>query len=257
MKWREAGEGQRVVLFVHGFPFSGAIWDDQLAAVPEGWRFLAPDLPGFGGTPPLGGTLTMERIADQLVAFLDEQGIARAVVCGLSMGGYATLALWRRHPGRVRALVLADTRATPDTPQARAGRYETAARARESGVRVVRDAMLPRLLSPHTRDTRPDIVQRLVSIMESASVEGVAGALEGMAERPDSSPILDTIDVPTLVVVGEADELTPPADARQLAAGIPGAVLRTIPLAGHVTCMEAAEAFNEELRGFLAALPAE
>ncbi len=256
MNWKEAGSGPGAVLFVHGFPFSGAIWDDQLAAVPEGWRFLAPDLPGFGGTPPVGGTLTMERLADELVVFLDERGIHRAVVCGLSMGGYATLALWRRNAARVRALVLADTRAAPDTPQARAGRYESAARARSNGVRVVAEAMLPHLLSPHTRATRPDVVARLVGIMESASVEGVAEALEGMAERPDSLPMLHTIDVPTLVLVGEADELTPPAEAEVLAQHIPNATLRVVPGAGHVTCMEAPKAFNAALSGFLAGLRA-
>lgn len=254
MKWREAGSGPATVLFVHGFPFSGAIWDDQLAAVPEGWHFLAPDLPGFGGTPPVGGTLTMERTADELVVFLEERGIHRAVVCGLSMGGYATLALWRRHATRVRALVLADTRAVPDTPQARAGRYESAARARSNGVRVVAEAMLPGLLSARTRATRPDVVGRLVAIMEAASVEGVAGALEGMAERPDSTSLLDTIDVPTLVLVGDADTLTPPCEAELLAERIPAATLRVIPGAGHVTCMEEPETFNRELRAFLSGL---
>ncbi len=254
MKWREAGGGPDTVLFVHGFPFSGAIWDDQLAAVPEGWRFLAPDLPGFGGTPPAGGTLTMERIADELVAFLEELGVHRAVVCGLSMGGYASLAFWRRHEARVRALALADTRAVPDTPQARAGRYESAARARANGVRVVADAMLPGLLSARTRATRPDVVARLVGIMEAASVEGVAGALEGMAERPDSTPSLHAITVPTLVLVGEDDILTPPSESELLADRIPAATLRVIPAAGHVTCMEAPEQFNEALRGFLGAL---
>ena len=255
MRWREGGSGAGVVLFVHGFPFSGAVWDDQLAAVPEGWRFLAPDLPGFGETPPVGGTLTMDRIADELAGFLAERQVRRAVVCGLSMGGYASLALWRRHPARVRALVLADTRAAADTPQARAGRYESAARARSSGVRMVAEAMLPRLLSARTRATRPDVVERLVGIMEAASVEGVAGALEGMAERPDSVPVLPTIDVPTLVLVGEADELTPPAESELLAARIPNAVLRLIPGAAHVTCMEAPESFNADLQAFLGGLP--
>ncbi len=254
MEWREAGSGPNVLLFVHGFPFSGAIWDDQLAAVPDGWRFVAPDLPGFGRTAPIGGTLTMERLADELVVFLEQLGIRRAVVCGLSMGGYATLALWRRHPARVRALVLADTRAAPDTPQARAGRYENAARARSNGVRVVAEAMLPRLLARHTLESRPDIVARLVAIMEAASVEGMAGALEGMAERADSTPLLHTIEVPALVLVGENDELTPPAESESLAEHIPNALLRVIPGAGHVTCMEAPEVFNRELNAFLAGL---
>lgn len=254
LSWREAGAGEEVVLFVHGFPFSSAIWEAQLAEVPEGWRLLAPDLPGFGASPPLGGTLTMERIADALADFLEEQGVRRAVVCGLSMGGYVTLALWRRHAGRVRALVLADTRASADSEQARAGRYESAARARASGVRVVADAMLPRLVCRETREERPEVAARLVEIMESASVEGVAGASEGMAERPDCTSLLPTIDVPTLVLVGEQDILTPPAESEQLAAGIPGAELRVIPGAGHVTCMEAPALFNAHLRDFLARL---
>lgn len=256
MRWREAGSGD-AVLFVHGFPFSSALWEAQLAAVPAGWRFLAPDLPGFGESAPLDSALTMEILARELEVFLDELGVQRAVVCGLSMGGYVALALWRVHRERVRALVLADTRAGADTPEARHARYEDAALARSMGAAAIGERMLPRLLSPGTHQDHPDVVQRLRAITATASVEGVAGALEGMAERPDSTGLLGEIDAPTLVIAGEHDVIAPMAEAETLAAGIPGARLVTIPGAGHVTCMEAPGAFNAALVTFLGGLARE
>jgi pimeloyl-ACP methyl ester carboxylesterase len=251
MRWREAGSGGSAVLFVHGFPFSGAIWNEQLANVPAGWCFLAPDLPGFGGSAPLEATLTMDILARELECFLDERELERVVVCGLSMGGYVALALWRLHPERIRALVLADTRAGPDTAEGRLARYERATLARSAGAGAVADAMLPQLLSQETREAHPEVETRLRAIMDTASVEGVAGALDGMAERADSTGLLGTIDVPTLVIVGEQDVIAPVPEAEKLAAGIPGAQLVTIPGAGHVTCMEAAPAFNAALAAFL------
>lgn len=257
MEWRESGSGGDVVLFVHGFPFSGEIWDDQLADVPAGWRFLAPDLPGFGRSRLEGDApLTMDALARELAAFLEERGVRRAVVCGLSMGGYVALALWRRHPGRVRALVLADTRAVADTPEARERRYADAATTRAGGTGPVVEDMLPKLLSDRTRERKPEVVRRLRAIMETASVEGVARALEGMAERPDSVPLLHTIDVPTLVVVGDEDRVTPPAESRRLADTIPDARLHLFPGVGHVSCMEAPSEFNAVLHAFLSGLSA-
>ena len=251
MFWEEAGSGRDAVLFVHGFPLTGALWDDVLAEAASGWRYLAPDLPGFGRSPCLGTPLTMDLLADLLATFLDEQGLERAVVCGLSMGGYIAFAMWRRHPERVRALVLTNTRAGPDTPDTRRGRYERAARVRAEGTHAVTEPMVPQLLSEATRRERPEIVARLRGMMNRVTVEGLAGALQGVAERPDSTPTLATITVPTLVLAGEADTISPPEEMRGLAGAIPGSVLRVLPGAGHLTPMEAPDSFNAALRAFL------
>jgi pimeloyl-ACP methyl ester carboxylesterase len=252
MFWKEAGSGRDAVLFVHGFPLTGALWEDELAEAASGWRYLAPDLPGFGGSPALPEMpLTMDLLADLLATFLDEQRLERAVVCGLSMGGYIAFALWRRHPQRVRALVLTSTRAGPDTPDTRRGRYERAARVRAEGTHAVTEPMVPQLLSEATRRERPEIVARLRGIMNRVTVEGLAGVLEGVAERPDSTPTLATINVPTLVLAGEDDTISPPEEMRALADAIPGAVFRMLPGAGHLTPLEAPDAFNAELRAFL------
>jgi pimeloyl-ACP methyl ester carboxylesterase len=251
----DTGRGTPVLL-VHGFPHSRAFWAPMVAALSrhEGRvRAIAPDLRGFGDTPARA-PMTLDQHADDLVALLDHLGIARAVVCGLSMGGYVALALWRRHPGRVRALVLADTRATADDAAQRAKRDELAGVARAQGSAAVADAQLTGALGKTTREGDPARVEGLRRLMATASVDGVVGALAAMRDRPDSTATLPGITVPTLVVVGAEDALTPPKDARALAAGIPGAMLVEIPAAGHVSAWERPEAFADALAAFVAGL---
>ncbi len=250
----DSGSGTPLLL-VHGFPHSRAFWAPMVEALRQraGVRAIAPDLRGFGDTPARA-PLTLDQHADDLVALLDHLGIARAVVCGLSMGGYVALALWRRHPGRVRALVLADTRATADDDAQRAKRVELAGVARAEGSAAVADQQLPGALGKTTRASDPARVAGLRALMAGASVEGIVGALDAMRERPDSTPTLAGITVPTLVVVGTEDVLTPPKDARALAAGIPGARLVESPAAGHVSAWERPEAFAAALAGFVGGL---
>lgn len=249
------------VLLVHGFPHSRAFWAPTLAALarrPGGAavRAIVPDLRGFGDTPARP-PMTLDRHADDLVALLDHLGIARAVVCGLSMGGYVALALWRRHPERVRALVLADTRATADDEAQRAKRDELIGVARREGSAAVAESQLPGALGKTTRQGDPARVEGLRALMAAAPVDGIVGALEAMRDRPDATPTLGSVSVPTLVVVGAEDVLTPPKDARALAAGIPGAILVEIPEAGHVSAWERPERFAEALAAFVAGLDSE
>ena len=244
------------VLLVHGFPHARRFWAPMVAALGRGdgeVRAIAPDLRGFGDTPARA-PMTLDQHADDLVALLDHLGIARAVVCGLSMGGYVALALWRRHPGRVRALVLADTRATADDDAQRAKRDELAEVARTRGSAAVAEAQLAGALGKTTRAGDPARVEGLRQLMATASVDGIVGALAAMRDRPDATGTLAGITVPTLVVVGTEDVLTPPKDARALAAGIPGATLVEIPAAGHVSAWERPEAFADALRTFVAGL---
>lgn len=259
------------VVFIHGFPFDGSMWQPQLEALPSGWRALAPDLRGFGrselGAGPgvvssgakVGGrvartdepVLTMDRLADDVAELIAEEGAAPAVVCGLSMGGYVALSLWRRHRALVRALVLADTRAEADSDEARENRMRMAQTARESGVRPIATAMLPSILAEQTLDEQPEVAARVRAMIEGTRVDTVIGALAGMAVRRDYTRDLPSIRLPVLVLVGEHDRLTPPDIARSMASELPEARLQIIPGAGHVSSLENPEAFNEALAAFL------
>ena len=254
LAYSDTGEGSPVVLLVHGFPLNRSMWDPQRGALRSiGARVIAPDLRGFGASEAgPAGPLTMDQHADDLVGLLDALGVSEPVVyVGLSMGGYVGFAVWRRHPERVRALVLADTRATADTPAGRNDRLRIALLAEElDSPQPAIEAMLPRLFSPHLRaGALPEQLVR--GMMASSSARAVADGQRGLAARPDSVSTLATIDVPTLVIVGEHDVLTPPDESRRIAEGIAGAGLVIIDQAGHMSNLENAEAFNEALLGFL------
>ena len=250
--------GQRhgtALLLIHGFPLDHRMWAPQLAGLSADVRVIAPDLRGFGRSEVAPGPLTMEQHADDLAALLDHLAIERAVVAGLSMGGYIAFAFWRRHRVRVQALVLLDTRAEPDSPQARANRDAAAAKARQAGSGAIAVEMLPRLLAPASLSNRR-IADRALTMMAEQPAEGVAGALAGLRDRVDSRSTLPTISVPALVLVGEQDALTPPADAAAMAAAIPGARMVVVSRAGHLSPLENPRGVNRAMRSFLRELEA-
>ena len=243
------------VLFVHAFPLHGGMWQEQINLLPQRWRFLAPDLRGFGrSAADMEGPLTMETMADDLTDLLDAARVEQATVCGLSMGGYVALALYRRSPERVRALILADTRAGADSEQQQEGRREMAEKVLREGAATAADALIPRLLSDKTRQGRPDLVQSVRAMIEQNPPATISAALEGMAERPDSTSLLPNIQVPTLVMVGADDVLTPPTESEIMAQAIPEAQLRVIPDAGHLANLENPTAFNHEIVQFMEAI---
>jgi 3-oxoadipate enol-lactonase len=247
------GDGA-TVLFLHAFPLALAMWDEQARRLEKTHRVVRFDARGFGASSPGDGPLTMERIADDAVALLDHLGLASAVVCGLSMGGYAAFALVRRHPARLRGLVLADTRAGADTPAARASRAELAERVLREGAAAVAEAMVPKLLGATSLADRPDTVAEVRRMILGNPARGIANALAGLAGRADSATTLREVRVPTLVVCGEEDLLTPVSESEALAGGIAGARLVTIPKAGHLSSMENPEAFDAALLGFLSGM---
>jgi 3-oxoadipate enol-lactonase len=234
------------LLLVHAFPVDASMWGDQVTAL-EGVDVLAPSLPGFGGTAPAGEVLTMDVAADFLAGELDRAGAERAVVCGLSMGGYAAFSMWRRHRGRIAGLVLADTRAEPDDEAGREGRRAVAQTARTEGSGSIADNPPP-LLSKHAA---PELWDRVKDTIRRQPGEAIAAAALGMAERPDSRPVLGEIQVPTVVVVGADDTLTPPPMSEAMAQAIPDADLAVIPGAGHFSNLEAPTEFNAVLRDVL------
>jgi 3-oxoadipate enol-lactonase len=226
------------------------MWTPQREAL-AGRTVLAPDFPGFGREPAAGAP-DLDHFARSVLRHLDTAGIEKAVVVGLSMGGYVAFRLHALAPDRIAGLVLADTKAGRDDDATRAKRTDQAARVRREGVGWLPEAMLPGLLGETTRRARPDVVAVVRALIESANPEGVSRALEAMRERPDSTADLESIGVPVLVLVGEEDTLTPVAEARKIADGVPDGRLVVIPAAGHLSNLENPAAFNKALAEFLA-----
>lgn len=252
LNFREAGAGEQVVLFVHGFPFDSSMWTTQLESLPRGWRGIAPDLRGSGGSAgSRDDAYTMDMHALDLVQLLDDLDIERAVVCGLSMGGYVAMALWRLQPDRVRALVFCDTRAAADSEEARRARGMLALRVEREGAQAVVDAMLPKLVSARTRGARPEVEARVQEMMLATPPESIVRALRGLAARADSVQTLERVTVPTLVVVGADDAITPPADSGLIHERVHGSRLVEIEGAGHVSNLEQPDEFNAAVNGFL------
>jgi pimeloyl-ACP methyl ester carboxylesterase len=248
----DIGSGLPVV-FVHAFPLNRTMWDPQVTALVGECRCIPIDLRGFGdskASPPY----SMDQYADDVVAVLDTLQIEQAVIVGLSLGGYIAFAAWRRHRGRVRALVLADTRSPADTSDSIARRRGLIELAETQGSIAVANVQIAGLVGKTTRDKRPDIYDSVHRLIAQAPPAGIIGALEAMIARPDSTPTLSTIDVPTLIVVGSEDVSTPPRDARALHAAIPGSRLEILQQAGHLSNLERPAAFNTVVTEFLATL---
>lgn len=248
----DVGSGLPVV-FLHAFPLNRTMWDPQVSALVAESRCIAIDLRGLGeskGREPY----TMDRYADDVAGVLDTLGIEQAVLVGCSMGGYVAFAFWRRHRARVRALVLADTRATADDVETAERRRALIEVAEEQGSTGVANLQIAGLVGKTTRDKRPDVFDAMHRMMAQAPVEGVIGGLEALIARPDSTPTCATIDVPTLVIVGDEDVLTPPKEARQLASAIRGSRIEVLRGAGHLANVERPASFNTVMSEFLASL---
>lgn len=255
VNYLDGGGPGDAILFLHAFPLHARMWEPQLEALGDRFRLIRPDLLGFGESeaPDDPSEYSVEAFADQAKAVLDDAGLQQAVVVGLSLGGYVALAFHRRHPAAVRALVLADTRAESDTDETRSKRTNQQELVRAEGPGALVDGMLGALLSQGTRDSKPDVVENARSLMDNPG-PGYIGALEAMKNRPDSTASLAQIDVPTLVLVGEDDTLTPPELSRSLHERIGGARLVVLPDAGHLSNLEAPNAFNGAVAEFVAAL---
>ncbi len=252
LAWEDAGQGAPVVL-LHAFPLNRKMWAPQVRALAGGYRVITPDFRGHGESDAAAEDSTMERLAEDVRGVLDALGVQRVTLGGLSMGGYVAFAFYRRWPERVAALVLADTRASADTEEGRKARFETAGIAEREGSIAIAERMLPKLLAPTTHERHPEIVAAVREMILEASPGGIAGALRGMAARRASLDLLPQIKCPTLIVVGEQDVLTPPADSEAMAKEILNSRLVKIPDAGHLSNLEQPERFNQALLEFLQA----
>jgi 3-oxoadipate enol-lactonase len=246
----EVGSGTPVVL-LHGYPFNRSMWSEQMEALTSRHRVIAPDLRGHGESSVGAGPATMEEMARDVSALMERLDISRAAVCGLSMGGYVALALYRMFPLRARALVLADTRPGEDSEEGRANREAQAEKALNEGMAGIADAMLPKLLSTKTVAKNPAVVARVREMMVKTKPEGAAAALRGMAQRRDQTLFLSRIVAPALILVGRDDAITPVAESELIHREIGGSRFKIIEDAGHVSNIEQPEAFNETLAKFL------
>lgn len=245
--FQEAGEGVPFLL-LHGFPFSSECFWPQLASPPAGARLIVPDHRGFGQSEMGPGPSTMEALADDALALLDHLRIEQAIVGGLSMGGYVAMALTRRDPGRVKALVLIDTQSFADDEAGRARREAAALDVERHGMGPLTKTMLPKLFSP---TAAPEVVSRLEGLMLAQAPQATAAASRGMATRSDAKDILSRFAGPCLIVVGELDVLTPPDKAKVMAELMPGARLVVIPNAGHLPHLEQPEAIRASLEALV------
>ena len=244
------GEGFPLVL-LHPFPVHHGFWTSVAAPLATRYRLLLPDLRAHGHSEVGRGIATMAKHADDLLRLLDEEKIPRAVFVGVSIGGYILFEFWCRYRERVAAMVLSNTRAEPDTEQGRANRLKSIEDSRQRGPGLFFDSQTQNLIGETTRRNRPELVAQARAMMQMMTVEGLAAVQHGMAQRPDSVPILPGINVPVLVIAGEEDVLTPLAHAQLMHKHIPGSKLNVISRAGHYAAVENPEEYSRVLRQFL------
>jgi len=241
------------LVLLHAFPVDARMWQPLRDGIATRHRLITPDQRGLGRSPLPDSDRepSLDDAARDLLALLDRLELRQVVLGGCSMGGYLTMAVLRLAPERVAGMVLIDTKATADTPEAARNRRELAQRAETEGVRGwLAEQMLPTLLSAETRRARPDVTGTVRDLIERQQGSGVAWAARAMATRPDSTELLAGADVPTLVVVGEQDALTPPEAARAMAESLPGGELVVVPQAGHLTPLEAPATVTEAVLGW-------
>jgi pimeloyl-ACP methyl ester carboxylesterase len=251
LRYFESGEGRPLVL-LHAFPLSADQWLPQLHRVPKGWRFIAPDLRGFRGQGPAFEdpglpSLSMDDYADDVLTLMAHLDVERAVVCGVSMGGYVAFAMWRRAAKRITGLVLSNTRAAADSEEGRAGRDRMIELARKEGPSGVAREMVPRLLGATTRANQPDLEAAVRRLIVANSTDGIVAGLGAMKTRPDSTPLLEAITCPTLIISGEEDVIIPSAEAEALQRAISGSSIVVLPKVGHLSNLEAPEAWGRAL----------
>ena len=248
--YTDQGTGTPLV-FIHAFPLSKTMWQPQVDALQDTYRVITIDLGGHGESDLVPWNDSLDGYAKNVIGLLDHLKIAQAVFVGLSMGGYTLFSIYRLYPNRVKAMILADTRAQADTEEGKAGRQSMAEVAFNDGAPAIADMMLPKLLAPATIEHHPEIVEQVRQMILQTPKAGIVVDLVAMTARPDSTDLLSAISCPTLVLVGEDDQATPVAESEYMAKRIPKATLVTIPQAGHLSNFEQPAAFNQAVRSFM------
>jgi pimeloyl-ACP methyl ester carboxylesterase len=252
LNYVDQGTGPAIVL-VHGYPLDARMWEDQVRALSVRHRIIAPDLRGFGRTTTQT-PFTIESLADDVHSLVQALGAGPCILGGFSMGGYVALASARKYPSAMQGLMLIDTRAEADTPEGQQKRDKMIELVRAQGSSAIAEQMLPNMLAPRTKQNRPELVARVRSMMESCPSTTIEHALRALRDRPDFSDLLGSIVVPTLLLVGEQDGITPPALSINMSRAIPRASLEIIPDAGHLAPMEQPDRVAHEIEQFAMAL---
>ena len=243
------------VLFIHGYPLSRKMWLPQLNGLFNQARLISVDLRGHGDSYPFEGPYTMDLLANDCKMLLDELNIkSHLVVCGLSMGGYVTMALYRNYPELFKGMILTSTRPGPDSLEGKNNREAAIENAYQHGSRFIADNMLPKMFSPITLSTKPDLVKTIQHMMANTSVQGIVGVLQGMRDRINSTPMLSQISCPVLIIHGLDDQLIPIKEAEMMEQQIPNSHLSKIINAGHLPNLEQPIEFNAALRDFIQTL---
>lgn len=248
-------EQRATLLMIHGFPLDATLWEPQVEALSRVANVLAPDLRGFGrDTREFAAIMPMRQYAHDLKELLDERGIDKVVLCGLSMGGYIAMAFAERWPERLAGLILCNTRSNADTEEGVEARHTTAQNAREKGMEVIARGMAPSLLTERTRNERPELVEKVMAMIGRQRPDVVAATSLGMAQRPDRSDVLRRFQAPALVITGDSDTLMPLATSQAMADALPNGRLVVLPGAAHLSNLEVPELFNATMAEFLGGL---
>lgn len=243
--------GSEPVVFVHGFPFNHQMWSPQVQHLQEEYQTITYDVRGHGLSDVGDGQYMLEFFVDDLIGLLDHLRFERTNICGLSMGGYIALRAVEREPARFNALVICDSSSEADTNEAKLRRAATMKTVKERGVDAFADTFLKAVLSPETFERKPDTVQFVRRMITANSAVGICGTLQALAARTETTSSLPLMKLPTLVMVGELDKLTPPALSEMMHGKLPNSELQVIPRAAHLSNLENSEEFNQHLLKFL------
>lgn len=245
------GTSHNPLVLLHAFPVSHEMWQHQIDALSEYIEVYAVDLPGFGASPTLRDDASMKAYVSSILTFMDEQGIEKAVFGGCSMGGYIIFELWRQARKRVAGMILCDTRAEADTDATKEARLQTIENVRAEGLGQLADGMIAKVLGETTLRTKPELTAAVKQSILKCSPVGVIHALQAMASRLDSTEDLSSIKVPTLILAGSEDKVTPISAAQRMAEGIPNSTVVEIAQAGHFAPLEQPDAVNSAMIDFL------
>lgn len=254
ISYNDVGEGNIPIIFLHGFPFDKATWHSQLDALKSSNRVIAIDIRGFGQSKDEKTSLSIDLFSDDLLAFMDKLKIDKAVICGLSMGGYIALNALKRFPERFEALILCDTQCIADTPEGKENRYKTIEQINLHGAAEFNEKFIKNVFHPDSLTTKIEIVENLRNSVFANSNNIIANGLIALAEHSETCSILNKISIPTLIMCGREDKVTPLAQSEFMHKNIKKSVLKIIESAGHVSNLEQPKEFNKNLLAFLSSL---
>jgi 3-oxoadipate enol-lactonase len=253
ISYNDVGEGGVPVIFLHGYPFNKSTWNQQVEALKASNRAIAIDLRVFGNSTGKNQPLSIDLFADDVIALMDHLSIETAVLCGLSMGGYIALNAQKRYPDRFEAMILCDTQCGADSPEGKQKRYDTIDMIKAGGAEKFREGFVQKVLCEHSLTHKKEVVDALAKVVSSTSEQSLTAGLVALAERSESCSTLEEITIPTLILCGREDALTPVAQSQFMHEQIPGSILHVLEEAGHVSNLEQPDEFNLLVKEFVAA----